>query len=820
VVSLISTGVHGVFVNKDAGTGKAVTISGFTLGGPDADKYLVEQPTALANITRADLSISGITANTKVYNGTTTATINAGSASLVTVFSGDVVSLISTGVVANFASKNVGPGIQVTTSGFTLTGGDAANYNLIQPVLTGNIIRASLTVTGLAANNKIYDGTLVATLNTGATLLSGVIGTDAVLLNISGASGSFASKTVGTSKAVTAAGLSLGGTDAGNYSVTQPVTTANIAVANLTVAGETGNSRVYNGTTSASLNNTNATLTGLISGDVVTLVSTSATGIFANKNAGTGKPIVTAGYTIAGTDAINYSVTQPVTTGNITKAVLTVTGITANNKVYDGTTTATFTTTGASFTGVFAGDVVTLNSSNASGAFSGRNTGTSIPVSAYGFATGGTDGDNYILTQPALSANITKRPLKVTAQDLLKHYNSEYIFTGKEFTTEGLIEGDPNPVVTLSSPGASLTALIGKYIISATGSGTDNYVITYIPGTLTVGKSVLLATADSKTRVYGSDNPDFSITYSGFFKNEDASSLDIAPVASTAAVKTSEVGTYPIVLSGGSDNNYDLVLTDGSLEITKAPLIITADNRTRTYGDPNPELTLNFSGFIDGQDQNALNIVPFVGTTAGLESDAGDYEITVSWAEATNYSITYVNGTLHINKADQAITFDDLNTGLKVNQDYNLNATASSGLVVKFEISDPEIADLNGNVLTIKKDGDLTLRAYQEGNKNWNAAPDAIKSYTILPADNGISSLFTPNNDGMNDYWYIPDIEQYGKLKVTIFNRYGQTVYQSDSYKNDWEGTWNGFPLPSATYYYIINSSSKGFIKGVVNIVR
>jgi len=72
----------------------------------------------------------------------------------------------------------------------------------------------------------------------------------------------------------------------------------------------------------------------------------------------------------------------------------------------------------------------------------------------------------------------------------------------------------------------------------------------------------------------------------------------------------------------------------------------------------------------------------------------------------------------------------------------------------------------------------------------------------------------------MNDYWYIPGLEDYGTVKVTVYNRFGQAVYESESYKNDWDGTWNGKPLPSAAYYYIIKSSTKGFIKGVVNIVR
>jgi gliding motility-associated-like protein len=90
----------------------------------------------------------------------------------------------------------------------------------------------------------------------------------------------------------------------------------------------------------------------------------------------------------------------------------------------------------------------------------------------------------------------------------------------------------------------------------------------------------------------------------------------------------------------------------------------------------------------------------------------------------------------------------------------------------------------------------------------------------MLPTFDNIGSLFTPNNDGMNDYWYIPDIDQYGTISVQIYNRFGKLLYHSSAYKNDWEGTYNGSPLPEGSYYYIIKSSSKGIIKGVVNLLR
>jgi gliding motility-associated-like protein len=153
-------------------------------------------------------------------------------------------------------------------------------------------------------------------------------------------------------------------------------------------------------------------------------------------------------------------------------------------------------------------------------------------------------------------------------------------------------------------------------------------------------------------------------------------------------------------------------------------------------------------------------------------------------------------------------------------QKQELNSTATSGLPVSYELSDPSIGDLSGNVLTIRRDGKLKITAIQGGDHNWNPAPDANQSIVTLPTFNGISSLFTPNHDGMNDYWYIPDLESFGKVQVNIYNRFGQIVYASDGYKNDWDGTWDGYPLPSASYYYIIRSSLKGIIKGVVNIVR
>ena len=116
--------------------------------------------------------MGGITANDKVYDGTTQASLNTGSAVLVGVMAGDVVTLDSSGATGTFATKDVGTGIPVTVSGLSLSGPQAGDYVVGPATTEANITAAPLTVTGITAENKPYDGTTTATLNTGSAASS------------------------------------------------------------------------------------------------------------------------------------------------------------------------------------------------------------------------------------------------------------------------------------------------------------------------------------------------------------------------------------------------------------------------------------------------------------------------------------------------------------------------------------------------------------------------------------------------------------------------------------------------------------------------
>jgi gliding motility-associated-like protein len=84
-----------------------------------------------------------------------------------------------------------------------------------------------------------------------------------------------------------------------------------------------------------------------------------------------------------------------------------------------------------------------------------------------------------------------------------------------------------------------------------------------------------------------------------------------------------------------------------------------------------------------------------------------------------------------------------------------------------------------------------------------------------------IPNTFSPNNDGINDYWDIKELFTYPDCSVMVYNRYGQQVYQSRGYPSPWDGSFSGSPAPQGTYYYIIdlkNNTPK--ISGWVLIVR
>jgi hypothetical protein len=207
--SLSTSYTSATFANAAVGTVKPVTVSGIAVTGLDAGNYTANTTASTtANITAVSLTAL-VSADNKVYDGTTAATI--ATRSLNGVVGSDNVSL--SGGTASFASKTVGSQDRHCQRP-ELSGTDAGNYQLASSTstATADITARSLTVSATGAN-KVYDGTTSATITLADNRISG----DSLTTSYTNAS--FANKNVGTAKTVSVNGIMIVGTDAANYTV-------------------------------------------------------------------------------------------------------------------------------------------------------------------------------------------------------------------------------------------------------------------------------------------------------------------------------------------------------------------------------------------------------------------------------------------------------------------------------------------------------------------------------------------------------------------------------------------------------------------------
>ncbi len=246
----------------------------------------------------------------------------------------------------------------------------------------------------------------------------------------------------------------------------------------------------------------------------------------------------------------------------------------------------------------------------------------------------------------------TVKPAKLTAK--VTNTSREYGEENPQFNISysGFVNGENESVIT-SVPTVSTTATktskVGEYPIAISGGSAKNYEFVYEPGVLTVTKAPLSAKVNDATKVYGSQNPAFTIDYYGLKNNESTPAWTTSPTFQTDATQASGVGTYTVKAVNGVPVNYDLgEITAGILNITPAPLTIKANNAARQYYSDNPTFSYTCNGFVNGENESVLVTAPKLSTTATRTSSVGTYEIKVGETSSPNYSISFVNATLTI----------------------------------------------------------------------------------------------------------------------------------------------------------------------------
>jgi gliding motility-associated-like protein len=99
-------------------------------------------------------------------------------------------------------------------------------------------------------------------------------------------------------------------------------------------------------------------------------------------------------------------------------------------------------------------------------------------------------------------------------------------------------------------------------------------------------------------------------------------------------------------------------------------------------------------------------------------------------------------------------------------------------------------------------------------------ASDSIRIYLLEMIPFNAMNVMTPNDDGYNDVWKVFNIDQYKPCKLGIYNRWGDELYSSSDYQNDWNGTYKGKKLPEGTYYYYFQTKDGVVYKGAINILK
>ena len=275
---------------------------------------------------------------------------------------------------------------------------------------------------------------------------------------------------------------------------------------------------------------------------------------------------------------------------------------------------------------------------------------------------------------------------------------------------------------------------VGNYTIAVTLGSNPNYSVTPANGTLLIGQKAATVSADNKSKTYGDDNPAFTAAVTGTVNGD---TLNYA--LGTTAGKFSNVGNYPITVTLGSNPNYAVTPTNGTLSITQKGASVTADNKSKTYGDDNPALTATVTGTVNGDTLNYT-----LATTAGKFSNVGDYPITVTLGSNPNYNVSKTNGTLSIGQKLASVAANDKS---KLYGDDNPALTATVTGTVNGDTLNYTLATTAGKLSNV---GNYPITVTLGSNPNYTVSKtDATLTINQKPATvtaNNKSRLYGENN--------------------------------------------------------------------------
>ena len=318
---------------------------------------------------------------------------------------------------------------------------------------------------------------------------------------------------------------------------------------------------------------------------------------------------------------------------------------------------------------------------------------------------------------------------------------------------------------------ASLLPLkLGETLITLNQSETNNYTSGVATASFIVIEKID-SDLDGITDSYDLDDDNDGI----LDRDESVIDLDGDGLLNSVDLDSDGDGCFDVVEAGFSDDDFDGIVGTSPVVVDSQGLVQQVDAYS-TPLDQNQNALFDFLEFdqlIDLEiyklpEKIEFNLNDNILLTFGTnEINALHYQ----WQKSTNNGISYEN-------------LDNNNFTLTINSQYT---------------------------------DDQTLYRVIVDQENFAcAAPYISNSTKLIYKDLFIPTGISPDGDGINDYWQIIGIENYPNNSVSIFNRTGVKIFSATNYKNDWNGYYNGKPIPDGIYFYELNlganNTKKGFI--------
>ena len=352
----------------------------------------------------------------------------------------------------------------------------------------------------------------------------------------------------------------------------------------------------------------------------------------------------------AGTNYAEASATRDFT---ISRKPVTVSGIAASDKDYDGKATATLVYTNAVFTGKLESDTLSVT---ATGTFEDENVDTDKTVNITNLTLGGASKDNYTLAaegqQSTTTASISPKEVTVTIQPKSSAYGAAIVELTA--TDNGIVDGDTDVYALATS--ATSSSPVGTYDITGEGKSA-NYDFTFEngPGAYTITAAPQSATVTMEGWTYG-DTPNGPVV-TGNAENGAVTYRYKVKDGGYLTEKPTDAGSYTVEATIAATTNYQETVVPADFTIAKKELTVTGLTATdRTYdGTKNVTLTGGtLSGIIGSDDVSAD--MPTAGTmddaNAGENKSVDFGTITLTGTKAGNYTLTQPTVTVNISKAD------------------------------------------------------------------------------------------------------------------------------------------------------------------------